>query len=298
MRKITVALVVACLLVAAGYARINHLDVLWWQDWKLNRQVMPEQSLALGRYRVDIEAREIEGVNDDLSALTYNPETGTLFAVLNGAPLLLEMTVEGEVLRRIPVRGVRDMEGLTHVAGNQFVIAKERDQRLLLVTLPEGTAELDVSSAPSLVVALDDPGNKGFEGLSWDQANRRLLVVRERDPLRVLAVKGFVDAVAGEPVNLDITEIKSESSPILFMSDLSSVSMHAGSGHMLLLSDESHMVVEYDAEQKPLSLLGLWRGMSGLRNTVPQAEGLAVDDRNRIYVVSEPNLFYRFVPEP
>jgi uncharacterized protein YjiK len=296
MLKIIVVLTIASFLAAVGYVRLNHLDVLWWYDWKLNRQVMSDQALALGRYRVDIEARQVEGINDDLSALTYNPDTGTLFALLNGEPLLLELSVEGEVLRRIPVKGVRDMEGLTHVAGNQYVIAKERDQRLSLVTITEATRELDVSAAPSLVIALDEPGNKGFEGLSWDQANRRLLVVRERDPLRVLSVSGFVDAEAGEPRSLDITEIKSDGSARLFMSDLSSVSVDRSSGHIMLLSDESHMVVEYDAEQNPVSLLGLWRGMSGLRKTVPQAEGLAVDDLDRVYVVSEPNLFYRFVP--
>lgn len=298
MLKITAALAIASLLVVVTYVRINHLDVLWWQSWKLNSQSVSQQSLALGRYRADIQALPVEGVNDDLSGLTYNPETGTLFAVINGAPLLLELSVEGEVLRRIPVQGVRDMEGLTHVGGNQYVIAKERDQRLLLVTITDATRELDLSSVPSLVVALDEPGNKAFEGVSWDQANGRLLVVRERDPLRVLAVRGFVDAVAGEALNLDITEIKSEGSSYLFMSDLSSVSVHPGSGHVLLLSDESHMVVEYDAAHTPLSLLGLWRGMSGLSKTVPQAEGMAVDDHDRIYIVSEPNLFYRFVPEP
>ena len=43
MLKISVVLVAACLLGAASYVRINHLDVLWWQDWKLNRQEMAEQ---------------------------------------------------------------------------------------------------------------------------------------------------------------------------------------------------------------------------------------------------------------
>lgn len=139
-------------------------------------------------------------------------------------------------------------------------------------------------------------GNKGFEGLSWDARRQRLLVVKEREPLRVLAVEGFVDADAQRAMRISITEVKPAASPRLFMSDLSSLTLHDPTGHMLLLSDESHMVVEYDAHGRPLSLLGLWRGMSGLRATVPQAEGLAVDDRQRIYIVSEPNLFYRFVP--
>lgn len=291
------ALVVLCLLAAGSYVRLNHLDVLWWQNWKLNRQAVPNGSLELGRYMVDIEAREVPGVDDDLSALTFNPETRTLFAVLNGAPLLLELSLEGELLRSIPVQGARDMEGLTHVSGDQYVIAEERAQRLLLVTIDQATQNLDVSSSPRLTIGLDQPGNKGFEGVSWDNENQRLLVVRERDPLRVLAVTGFVEAVPGEPFNVTIMEIKSESSPQLFMSDLSSLTKHSESGHILLLSDESHMVVEYAADGRPLSLLGLWRGMHGLRDTVEQAEGLAVDDRKRIYVVSEPNLFYRFVPE-
>ena len=56
------------------------------------------------------------------------------------------------------------------------------------------------------------------------------------------------------------------------------------------------MMVEYDEEGHPRSLLGLWRGMGGLQQTVPQAEGLAIDRQRRLYMVSEPNLFYRFVP--
>lgn len=294
--KAVLVLLVLGLLVAGGYLRLNNLDVLLWQDWKLNRQPAPEGALALGRYQVDIEAREIQGVNDDLSALTYNSDTGTLFALLNGEPLLLELSLEGEVLRRIPVQGVNDMEGLTHIDGDRYIIAEERAQRLLLVTITDATESLDVSAAPSLVVGLDSPGNKGFEGVSWDNRNQRLLIARERDPMRVLAVTGFVEATPGDPLAINITEIKSGDSPRLFMSDLSSLSKHTQSGHILLLSDESHMLVEYDAAGRPLSLLGLWQGMGGLRETVPQAEGLAVDDHKRIYLVSEPNLFYRFVP--
>ncbi|EHG9191320.1 hypothetical protein BSV20_23565, partial [Salmonella enterica subsp. enterica serovar Enteritidis] len=31
-----------------------------------------------------------------------------------------------------------------------------------------------------------------------------------------------------------------------------------------------------------------------LRRDIPQAEGIASDDRDTLWIVSEPNLFYRF----
>lgn len=287
----------ASVLVVGTVLQALHLDVLLWQKWKLNRQDMPEQAFNLGRYRVDIEALEVEGIEDDLSALTFNPVTNSLFGVLNGKPLIVELSLEGELLREISVQGVADMEGLTHVEGELYVIAEERSQKLSLASISADTLSLDLSEAPSLMIAVDQASNKGFEGLSWDGAGRRLLVVKEQDPMRLLAVEGFVDARPQTPLNIRITEVKPSESPRLFMSDLSSLALHDPTGHMLLLSDESRMLVEYDAAGKPLSLLGLWLGMSGLQASVPQAEGLAVDDARRLYIVSEPNLFYRFVRE-
>ena len=295
--KAFVAVSVLLLLVVAVTLHMTRLDALLWHGWQLAGKALPDRALDLGRYHVDVEGRPIDGIEDDLSALTFNSETGTLWSVLNGLPLMVEISRDGELLRQIAIDGVSDMEGLTHVSGNRFVIAEERRQRLIVVVIPPNAERFSVEGAPSLKVGLDLNGNKGFEGASWDAVGQRLLVVKERDPLRVLAVTGFVDAAPNAPTSIRITELKSPDSPRLFMRDLSSLALHDASGHLLLLSDESHMLVEYDADGKPLSLLGLWRGMSGLQRTVPQAEGVAVDDTRRIYLVSEPNLFYRFAPQ-
>lgn len=290
------ALVVFLILLGAlGVMRYLSLDVLLYQNWRLNSAAMPEPSLNLGRYRVDIEARVVEGLDDDLSALTYNRDRDSLATVINGEPLFLELDLEGRILRRVRVEGVSDMEGIAHVDGSRYLIAEERAQRLLLVDIPDNAQSVDTRNAPSLRLALDDAGNKGIEGVTWDDIGQRVLVVKERDPLRLIAIEGFVNADAHAPA-LRIAELQAEDSPGLFMSDLSSVSQHNATGHLLLLSDASHMLVEYGANYEPISLLGLWSGMSGLSATVPQAEGVAVDSQGRIYVVSEPNLFYRFVP--
>ena len=297
MRRLLLAAILLLLVAGYSFLHVTHLDVLLWQNWKLNRQAMPEQALDLGRYRVDIEALAIPELLDDLSALTYNQDSNTLFGLLNGNPLIVELSLDGQLLRRIQVTGAEDMEGLTHVGGNRYVIAEERKRRLLEIEIPDDAVAVDVTDAPSLTVSLDEEqDNKGLEGLSWDARRQQLMVVKERDPMQVLTVTGFV----GQPEDASIS-IQLEPSLLpdkLFMNDLSSLSADSRTGHLLLLSDESHMVVEYSADGKPLSLLGLWRGMSGLSQTVPQAEGLTIDNQRRIYVVSEPNLFYRFSPQP
>ncbi|MEL0168516.1 MAG: SdiA-regulated domain-containing protein [Pseudomonadaceae bacterium] len=297
MKKLLLV-VVLLLLGAAAVLHYLHLDALWWHSWRMHQAPPHHDSLALDHYRADIQAQPISGLTDDVSALTFNPETGTLFAVLNGEPLLVELSVDGQLLRKVRINGVQDMEGLTHVAGNRYVIAEERTQRLLEISLPDGASEVDIDDAPSVTVGLDLNGNKGFEGLSWDARLQRLLVVKERDPLRVLAITGFVDAQPDAPMAVRIEELKAPDSPRLFMRDLSSLSLHDETGHLLLLSDQSNMLVEYDEAGYPRSMMGLWRGMHDLQQTVPQAEGLALDGQDRLYLVSEPNLFYRFVPAP
>ena len=131
-------LLVAVLLVAGGATlHYQKLDVFLWQHWKLNRQSPPEQAIGLGRYRVDIDALPLSGIDDDLSALTYNHERDSLFGLINGTPLLLEISLDGEVLRTVRIEGAEDMEGLSHIDGNRYVIAEERRQRLLIIELPD-----------------------------------------------------------------------------------------------------------------------------------------------------------------
>lgn len=252
-------------------------------------------TLNLEKYRVDIEAKEIAGIDDDLSGLTYNTETNTLFSVLNGHPLIVEIDLEGRLLRKIEVRGVEDMEGITHVEGNRYVIADESDQRLLLLEIGNDVDVLDAADAPQLRLGITaNVRNKDFEGVSWDDRNRRLLVVKERNPLSIFEVTGFVDD--GPQQNLNVSKITPHKFSHIKLRDFSSITYHDASGHLVLLSDESRMAAEYDFAGNAVGALALWRGFHGLQKNVPQAEGIAIGPDKRVYVVSEPNLFYVFKP--
>ena len=64
-------------------------------------------------------------------------------------------------------------------------------------------------------------------------------------------------------------------------------------GHLILLSDESHQIIEVNKEGVEISRLDLSRGNAGLNDDVPQAEGITMDQDGDIYVISEPNRFSR-----
>lgn len=280
----------ALLLAALYLARADAL-VWHWLHARITQSV--PATLQFDRYRVVIEARPMADI-DDFSGLTYHSGSHTLFAVLNQAPQIIELDLQGRVLRRINVDGVHDMEGITHVDGNRFVVADEHDHRLILLEIGADSTTVDAARSPQLQLALGPYGkNKGIEGISWDEQHHRLLVAKERKPLQLIEIRGFID---GDPADARVTHITPAGFAALRLRDFSSVSYHDASGSLVLLSDESRMAVEYDADGRALSALSLWRGFHGLQKNVPQAEGIAIGPDGRVYLVSEPNLFYVFAP--
>ena len=282
-------ILIILLTVVAGTIYGLKLEALIW--YSLNEQNAPSE-LNLNSYQVVIDAKPIEDIND-LSGLTFNHETGTLFSVLNSRPFIVELDDSGNLLRKIAVQGVKDMEGISHVQDDIFVIIDERDQRLLWITIDSATTNIDTADAPSMSLALSGERNKGLEGISWDEHNQRMLLVQERNPLRVMAITGLIEGTLITN-KLVIQQLHTERKNRLWLRDLSSVTHDKHAKHLVFLSDESKLVVEYDLEGEAVSFLNLRRGAHSLAASIPQAEGLAIGPDNAVYVVSEPNLFYKF----
>jgi uncharacterized protein YjiK len=257
----------------------------WWQP--------AGQSIGLDRYRVVVEAQPVEGLDDDISALTYDPDRKTLFTVTNARSELIELSLDGRILRRIPLTGFGDPEAVEYVGPNSYVITDERQQRLIRVRLEDDTMFLDAGDAEQLSLGIGLNGNKGFEGLAYDSAGKRLFVAKERDPMLIYEVHGFPHDNPEKPYAVHVVQDRKRDSR-LFVRDLSSLQFDERSGHLLALSDESRLMLELDVEGRPLSTLSLRKGFQGLQATVPQAEGIAMDEAGTIYLVSEPNLFYVF----
>lgn len=288
-------LILVLLGVAAQQFRLFERGLFALQEWR-HASEWRERSIWLPDYRVAIEAKPIEGLTDDVSALTYDPDRHSLFTVTNQRPEIIELSLDGHLIRRIELVGFGDPEAIEYISKGVYVITDERLQRLIKVTVEENTTRIDASHSQQLSLSIGLSGNKGFEGLAYDTAGQRLFVGKERDPVRIYEIHGFPHTNPDKPFAVHVVDDPKRDRR-LFVRDLSSLQYDERSGHLLALSDESRLVLELNAKGRPISTLSLLRGMHGLRKAVPQAEGVAMDNDGNLYIVSEPNLFYVFRKE-
>jgi len=284
-------MIVLIALIAIGqYLRLFerawfNLHTLW--------QPLSSEAIGLDQYRVTIEARPIEGLDDDVSALTYDPVRKSLFTVTNKNSELIELSLEGKILRRIALVGFGDPEAVEYISADTYVITDERQQRLIKIHLEADTTFLDAEDAEQMTLGVHMASNKGFEGLAYDSVGKRLFVAKERDPMLIYEVQGFPHFKPDKTYAVHVINNPKRDAG-MFVRDLSSLQYDERSGHLLALSDESRLIIELDVDGRPLSTMSISGGRQGLQKTVPQAEGIAMDDDGTLYLVSEPNLFYVF----
>uniref|UniRef100_UPI00405412AD SdiA-regulated domain-containing protein n=1 Tax=Pseudomonas sp. G.S.17 TaxID=3137451 RepID=UPI00405412AD len=264
-----------------------------WFNWQVLWQAKDLATVGLGDYRVTIEAQPIVGLDDDVSALSYDPDRKSLFTVTNKNAEMVELSLEGRILRRIALTGFGDAEAVEYISPGIYVISDEYQQRLIKVHVDDDTLFLDAADAEQLTLGIDAGGNSGFEGLAYDTKGQRLFVAKERKPVQIIEVRGFPNLSTDTPNVIEVAS-NARRDAGLFVRDLSSLQFDERSGHLLALSDESRQILELDTEGRPIGNVSLSSGQMGLRKNVPQAEGIAMGDDGTLYLVSEPNLFYVF----
>ena len=290
---VTFFIVLVALLATGVTAQHYRLfERTWFQISQMWHPANPN-AINLGDYRAVLQGKVIEGLEDDVSALTFDPLRKSLFTVTNQKAELVELSLDGRILRRIALVGFGDAEAVEFIGENTYVITDERQQRLIKVKIDDNTKVLDARDAEQLTLGLNRSGNKGFEGLAYDSVGKRLFVAKERDPMLIYEVRGFPQDNPQQPYATHVVTNPRRDAR-LFVRDLSSLQFDERTGHLLALSDESKLLLELDLEGQPISTLSLKKGKQGLTQSVPQAEGVAMDDEGTIYVVSEPNLFYVF----
>ena len=282
------------LLALTGWALLLQPLQLPWGASRASLQPGTPQRMGLAQYQASIQAQAVVGIDKNLSGLTYSAPTGTLFAVTNSPPAVAEISTKGQLLRLLPLHGIQDTEGIAHIQGDWFAIADERHNRIHWVQI--GPHQRDVQAQPQHMLPLDGSAihNFALEGLGWDTRHQQLLAVQEKWPLRVLAVQTpWANGTPQIPQSA-VHEWPFDSPVGMPSTDAASIEADPRTGNMLLLGEESSVLYEYTPGGRLLGLMPLWADMNGLDDYIPQPEGVALDADGSLYIVSEPNLFYRF----
>jgi uncharacterized protein YjiK len=259
-----------------------------WKSW-ITPDLTKNASVWLAQYQLSDQTR-LDAIEDDLSGITFNPDTQTFWVIVNSPQRIYEIDQQFQVLRQIELVNFQDTEALAYVGHNRFVIADERDQSVVVASIESDTESLDKHLLRRITLDTGDGGNKGFEGVAVDPANDRVYVVRERDPKKLLAIRGLLSADPG----LVVETVYDTEIARLALNDFSGLHFDPVSGNLLVLSDESKAIYEIDPSAHKVSHINLLAGFHGLSEHVPQAEGVTLGPDRSLVVVSEPNLIYRF----
>lgn len=284
------------MLVMLSYQVLSqHLDnrLYFWFKTSSQHEQWRGRSVWLPDFAVREQAVPVLGIGGNLSGLVYDEQRDRLWSVVNNPAELQMLSTSGEVLERYALSGFKDVEDLTYLGDDRLLLVEERSQALVVVQLPTRPGTLYRAHYRALTLGFGEGGNQGFEGVGYDRKGDRLFVVKEHSPRQLFEIQGLRNSLQGD-FNLRVLDRSAWIRNKAFATDLSAVHFDERTGHLLLLSDESKLLMELSDQGELVSFRSLFRGFAGLARSVPQGEGVTMDNRGNLYLVSEPNLFYRF----
>ena len=261
-----------------------------------------------GRYDLPEPTRTTPPANSllaqEVSAVTYNWDTDTLFVVGDGSTSVVQISKTGALIDSMTLalgsspQGTEfyDTEGLTYVGNGQFVMVEERDRQVNLFTYAAGTTL--VRSAVKTVKLGTTVGNIGIEGLSYDPMTGGFIPVKEITPEGIFQTGIDFDAgtaTNGSPTTVNSTNLfdpalagLADFADIFALSNLPSLDGQSQEGNLLVLSQESGKIVNIDRSGNIANSLTIVSD-PGNPLSLPdqQHEGLTMDHDGILYVVSE-----------
>jgi uncharacterized protein YjiK len=246
----------------------------------------------------------------EVSAVTYDWDTDTLFVVGDGGTSVVQVDKTGKLIDSMTLakgsspQGTEffDPEGLAYVGGGKFVMTEERDRQIVSFTYAKDTTL--TRSATQTVKLGTTIGNIGLEGITYDPLTNGYVIVKELDPEGIFQTTiDFAKGTAsnGSPTTVNSTNLFDpfklsllDLADVYALSNVTALSGKADASHLLVLSQESGKIRNVDRSgnvYSELTISALPRNPSNPLDTldVPNQshEGVTVDKNGIVYVVSE-----------
>ena len=260
---------------------------------EFEKKILASGGNTLVGYATPDRPKAIEGIEGNLSGLTYDALQKRLWAVTNKPAALIALSVDGQLLATYPIKGMSDVDGVAWIGGNRVALVNGSRNRVALTEIPSTPQLIDVTRSFSLVLRFGEgeDSNHGFQGLGYDLKRDRLYIAKEHSPRALYRVSGLNYLQSADSRGLRIENVSRWLDEVPFATDLSSVEVDPATGRVFLLSEESQMIVQLDGDS------GEGRGMLSLSprgaTPMPRPEGVATDEGGNLFIVSAPNLFYR-----
>ena len=241
---------------------------------------------------------EIKEIAMNLSGITWNPVTETFMAVLDGNRTLFELDENMVVLREISLTNVDhpDTEDIVYLDQGDdetpsYAIVTEEGVVYVGDVPDDGGSEIDFEDWQTITYAADDAGNSGGEGIAYDADTRTFWVCKEKDPMGVQSfARPATDAdVSYEDGGLVVTEaFDADKLLAQYASDLASCAFDARTGRLLLLSQESDVVLDVGTDGALFGTLDIDEA------PLTKPEGLTLMTEGDLILVGEPNQWVRY----
>jgi uncharacterized protein YjiK len=264
--------------------------------------------VRVGRYDLPEPTRTIPPTNSllaqEVSAVTYNWDTDTLFVVGDGSTSIVQVSKTGQLIDSMTLaqgsspQGTEfyDTEGLTYIGNGEFVLSEERDRQVVKFTYVANTT---LTRANAQTVKLGTfVNNIGTEGLSYDPVTSGYVVAKEITPIGVFQTG--IDFTAGTATNGSATTVDSvnlfdpalmgvsDIADIFALSNIPSLNGKPLYNNLLVLSQENARIVNIDRSGVIANTLNIVSDAGNpLDIASQQHEGITMDRDGIIYVVSE-----------
>ena len=239
------------------------------------------QNSPLEYYSQEIIPTEISWINDDLSGVTINTNSNSLFMIENNEGKIWELDTNFNHIRTILGGQFGDEEDIVYLNNDDYAIVTEEGD-LYIGKLNFSDNDIDPSDFQKITFNQHN-GNSGSEGVAYDSLSQTFYIVKEKDPMAFYTFNR-PDHDNDTTISVQIPfDAENEFSGI--MADLSSISFDYRTNRVLIVSDESQKVIDVEPSN---GLILSQINLSGM----DQAEGICFLNHNYdLLIVGEPNYY-------